>query len=417
MAQPAIHHYRLAALSAARIFSTADAIHSLQRAIALAETSEEGPADRISTDELAELLEKLGELLALAGKFPQAQSSFEQALARAETRPEVWRSQVYRKISAALAARYLHEEAHEALDQAEQAIESTTSGRSVAENHELLQIQLDRVEQYYWDNHPDQMEAIMQRLAPTIEADGTIDQQVDLLRLQSMAMMRRQLYRPTQEAVELARRRAELAAKLADPADLAIAQMQFGLVLLLHGDLDASREWLSAGVEANTRVGARIWQLRSLAFLGVASRKLNDLPALRQQTRELLDLTTDFRENTYYGIGLSNLGWLAWQEGDVTQAEQLCRQAVAVWETCGGHAFQGLGYWVLLAIACKRRNLSQVELTITALLDPDPKYQPQEEPIAALLRQALNACRYRDASVSFSLAQQALEKAHSAGEL
>ena len=415
--QPAIHYYRLAAESAARLFSTADAIHNLERAISLAETARERPADGISANELAGLLEKLGELLALDGKYPQAQSCFEQALGQAEHRPGIWQSQVFRKISDVFAARYMHDKAHAALDQAEKALELSKSGNPGAEEHELLQVQLARVEQYYWDNHPDQMEAIIQHIQPAVDAHGTVDQQVDLLRLQSQAMLRRELYRPSQEAVDLARRRVELAEMLADPIHLAMAQMQFGLILLLHGDLEWARQWLTTGYEANTRIGSRIWQLRSLAYLGVVSRKLNDRGSLREQTRELLNLTDDFRENTYYGIAKANLGWLALQDGDPNRAEQLCKEAVAVWDACGGHAFQGMGYWVLLAIAYKHRNLSQAEHCISALLDPDPKYRPQEEAIAGLLRQALSACQAQVGAAAFTLLHQALEKAHAAGEL
>jgi len=164
-------------------------------------------------------------------------------------------------------------------------------------------------------------------------------------------------------------------------------------------------------------IGARLWQLRALAYLCIANRILNNLSAVREQTQELLEMAPAINEPTYYGIGQANLGWLAWRDGDAVKASQLCNAAIETWRQFGQEVFHGLAYWVLLAVAVSRSDLRQAEGYARFLLDPDPNYQPVEEPIAVLLGQALNACRAQDTHTAFTFFNQALEKARDAGEL
>lgn len=339
----AIKYYRLAAESAARIFANAEAQRHLQRAV-------------------------------------------ERALAQSFSLPKLWRSQIYRKMSDALVQQYQHPQAFAALDQAEQALRLLSGGDTALERQEWIQIRLARSRVSYWCNLPEQIDAIVQHVRPMVEADGRIDQQIELLRLQSMARLRHERYRVSEGTVEIQRCRLELAETLADPYGLAMAQFELGFGLLWHGDPPAAREWLDKGYDAMSRKGDRLWQVRSLAYLSIVSRKLDDREALRGQTQQLLELAFAIGELTYQGIGLANQGWLAWRDGDAARAEQLCKSADEVWSKFGGNVFHGLADWVLLAIAAARCDSGGVETCARALLDPNPSYQPIEEPMAGLLK-------------------------------
>ncbi len=220
----AIQHYRLAAESAAGIFANADAQSHLQRAIELAETIGVGETTGFSPAEFAMLLERMGDILALDGKYSQAQVCFEHALAQPFSPSGAWRSQIYRKISDALVLQYQHGLAYIALDQAELALQFSNMSSDIPERLEWLQIQLARTQLFYWDNHPDQMETIIQQIGPTIEVVGSLDQQNTLLSLQYQLKLRQERYRLSEETVAIGRHRLELTEKLSDPFELAVAQ-------------------------------------------------------------------------------------------------------------------------------------------------------------------------------------------------
>ncbi len=415
----AIQHYQLAAENAMSVFANGEALHHIQQAVELAEmVGVEGNVG-ISQAEFVRLLEKMGDLLALDGKYPQARACYERTLALTCTPPCVWRSQVYRKITDCLVPQYSHApEAHHALDQAEQALQYSAESGTLEELQEWIQIQLDRIQLYYWSNQPDQMEAIIQKIEPEVKSRGRIDQKIRLLSHQYQARMRHERYRLSTETIALVLRRLELTEKLSDPYEQAVAQFQYGFAYLWYGDLPRARDGLVKALEATSRIGARILQVRSLTYLSVVYRWQNECAALAEVIPPLLEQSLAIGEYFYYGIGLANLGWKAWKEGDTARAERLCNDAKKAWDNAAGAVvFHMLVDWVLLAIAVARGNLSQAEACAQSLLDPDPTYRPVEEPAASLLRQALSACQAQDEERALYLFNLALEEARMTHEL
>jgi tetratricopeptide (TPR) repeat protein len=414
----AVHYYRQAAESARKIFANERAIQYFQRALALCEAHSQDSADPVfSPAQIAQLFEELGETLALAGKYPQAQVAYEQALAQPFSAPGLWRAQIYRNISDILDLQYQHPQAHAALDQAERALNLPDGAGTLPERQEWIQIQLVRSQLFYWDSRPDLMDALIQKIRPMVEVDGRLDQQIELFSQQYEARMRHERYRLSDETLALVRRKLELVEMLHDPISFAWAQFTMGFALLWHGEPAAAREWLAKGLEAAVQMGAGLLQVRCLNYLGIASRKLGDLDSLREQTQPLLDLTIAMGEHAYHGYGLANQGWLAWRDGDLVNAERLCTSAIAIWNQSGGLGFHWLAEWVLLAIAVSQRDLGQAECHARALLDPAPIYQPVEEVIAARLTEALCACQAQDAETAFQIFNQSLELARASGDL
>ncbi len=413
----AITHHRLAAESDAGVFANADALHHLQRAVELAEKIGIGETSGFSIEEFAYLVERLGDLLALDGQYQPAQACFERALAQSFPSSAIWRSKVYRKISDGLVPMYQHALSHAALGQAERTIQAAFEGGSRLEKQEWLQIRLNRIQLFYWDNHPDQMEALIRQITPMVDAAGRFDQQITLFGLKFQVKLRLERYRLSDETVEIARRRLILVEQLNHPFDLAFAQFQLGFGLLWHGDPPAAYEWLTKGYDGFTRMGVRIWQIRSLAYLAIASRKLNQLTPVREESQQLLELSRAIGEYTYHGIALANLGWLAWQENDFPRAERLCQEAIEVWRAHGSNVFHGLADWVLLAMAVSARDMTRSSGYVQALLDLDPNNQPLEKQAAILLSQAHAACQVNDGETAFAFFNQALEEARATHEL
>jgi hypothetical protein len=338
-------------------------------------------------------------------------------LAQPGTFTGIQRSQIYRKISDALIPQYQHQQAHAILDQAEQALELLDREGTREEIQEWIQIQLARSQLYYWSNHSEQIDAIIQKIQPIVEAEGSLHQQVNLFNQQCLARIRRERYRLSPETVGIGRRILELAETFGNPIYLALAQLQLGFCLLWSGDPREAREWLARGYEATARIGARLWQTRCLAYLSIASRKLDDLQALRQQVHDLLDLSAALDEPTYHGIGLANQGWLAWREGDAVQAERLCKAAYEEWAKYGGDTFHELAGWVLLGIAVTQRDMERAISAAQILLDPNTAFRPIDERAGDFLSQALSDWQAGQVDSAFRSLNQALERARESRDL
>ena len=418
LALQAVGHYRLAAEAAADIFANSNAWDYLQRAVGLAESAGIGDQQEISFEDFAMMLERCGSLLALDGKYQQALPYFERALAQPFAQPGIWRSQVYRKISAAYVPQHLHDRSYLALDQAEQALGIVPPNGTVMEQQEWLQIQLDRIQLSYWANFPDRMEALIQKIEGLVASIGRVGQQNLLLSLRPQVRMRRERYRFSIETVQLVRQRLDQAEKLDDPFNLAEAQFNYGFALLWHGDLLAARDWMERSNESLARMGARLPQLRCLVYLTVVSRKLHEPEKLRHELPPLLELAGAINELSYLGIGLANKSWLAWQDGDAAQVEQLCKETTAVWMNTSTYiVLHALIDWVLLAIALAQGDFVKSEAAARALMDPNPSFQPIAEPMSSLLSKGLAACEAGDRTTALDLFKSALEAARTAGEL
>ena len=414
----ASQHYCLAAEAAARLYANADAIRYLKRAVDLAQALVIGDPNGIPAADFAGLLGRLGELQVLNGQNSEAQVTLERALAQPFSAPGPWRSQIYRRISDALFQQHDYPRAFASLEQAELALNLPTIGSLLEERQEWLQIQLARSQLFYWDNQPDQIDALVQKIHPMIEADGRMDQQSDLLSQQFMARLRHERYRLSQETVEICKQRLALAEKFADPYTLAFAQFQLGFGLLWHGDPLSAREWMTKGFDAVERLGARLLQLRCLTFLDIIDRKLGNLELLRQQTPQLLKQALAMDEHAYYGIALANQGWLAWRDGDEMSAVNLCQSAINYWnQYASNYTLQSLAVWVLLAIAVSHQDLKESAHWAQVLLDPNPIFQPIEEPMAGLLSQALSACLEKNSEEALALFCLAVEQAKAHREL
>jgi DNA-binding SARP family transcriptional activator len=414
----AVQYYQIAAESARKIFANDLAVQYFQRAISLGELPPSNASSQtISSDQLALLYEKMGEILAIVGKYPQAQVSLERALAQPFGSSALWRSQLYRKICETMVPQYLDLQAHAALDQAEQALNLSNREGMLPERQEWIQIQLTRSDLYYWKNQPDQIDAILQKILPIVEAEGRPDQYSEMLSQQLMARFRHERYRLSNETLEIARHKLDFANKLVAPLEISTAMWLLGFSLLWHGEPLAARDWLAKAYEAAGRLDARLLQERSLSFLSLASRQLGDITATRQQSAALFALASEMGRKNSLGTSQANLGWLAWRDGDLALAEELCNSANEIWKHSGEVVMRWPADWVLLAIAVSRRDLDRAKDRARALLDSNLQIQPILEPVAEQLEEALRACREKDSESAFQYFNQALELVKACGDL
>jgi len=417
LALPAIHYYRLAARAAASIFANLDAIHSLQRTIALAEPlTTSAFTGGITHQELAALYETLGDLLALTGDYTQALENFTHASNQPFSQGQIWKSTIYRKISAVQVSLYRHQDAYASLDQGEKSLEFVEDSSSPEERQEWFNLQLARGQLFYWDNDLPAMNHVLQKVKLLIEQDGWDNQRLELLSIDYQYHLRLERYRLSQTTVDLARRRRDLCLATDDRSNITYANFQLGFALLWQGEAESAQQYLTAALTSAEAMGARTIQARCLTYLSIASRKLKQIEALHSQSENLLKLTEAIGEHAYQGVAWANKAWLAWRDGNAEQAVEFGQAAHNCWDKYpGAYVFFWLSLWPLLAVAVENRHLDEAQIRARGMLDSEQ--QPLLEPLPQLLSDAIQAYQVGDEPKAIRLFQQALEGAKQQGDL
>jgi DNA-binding SARP family transcriptional activator len=420
LALPAIRYYRQASEAAARIFSHADAIRWLRNAIALAENLPPGSLEgQMPSQELALLYEALGTLLDLSGDYAPALAAFQRALAQPFAQPPLWQSVVYRKISAVQNSLYRHDDAQAALEAGIQALGLGETAGSPEARHELINLLLARGLNSYWHVQWPEMERVLRQLEPAMDAYGTNDQRLELLKITLLYHFRRENYRLTQGTIDIARRWRELSRAAGDPASLPNSEFHFGFARLWQGEPGLAQADLSEALASAAAMGARTVQTRCLAYLSIASRQLQQADVVRGQTEELFTLATAVGEEAYVGVAWANRAWLAWQAGDAPLAEEHGQAALQSWAKFptrfARYPFQWLALWPLLAVAVGQHRLDAADKLAQDLISPTQ--QPRLAPLPALLAKAIRAGQTHDPDNALGLFRQALQTAQTLGDL
>jgi len=412
---PAINYYRKAASTAASIFANTEAIHYLRDAITLANSlNPDSPNAEIKSQDIALLDETLGDLLALSGNYSQALDQYLIARDQPFDQPPIWKSSLYRKISAAQVSLYNHPDAYTYLDYAEQCLHEKTD---LAERQEWINIQLALGQLYYWDNKPGGMQQILNNVQPYIEEFGSAEQRLELLSIDYQYHLRLERYRPSQATIDLALRRQSLCQASGDRNALTYANFQLGFALLWGGEVIPAQDYLKNALSEAEAMGYRTLQARCLTYLSIAHRKLKQVDLLRSRSEELLVLSQSIGEYTYQGVAWANKAWLAWHDGDDDQTEAFGQTALNCWGKYpgGAYVFHWLALWPMLAVYVAQERLEQADTCASGLLDPNQ--QPLLEPLEQLLENAQKARKLGDNGNTITHFQQALQAAQAAGDL
>ena len=417
LSQPAVQYYRIASETAAGIFSNGEAVHWLQHAVNLFESTQTGKkTSGAPAQALAEMLVKLGDILVLTGQNVSAQQAYERALEQAFNQAHVWRSTVYRKISETQVLQFQRDLAYHSLDRAAHALQPADGGGSSEENQEWISIQLGRGRLMYWDNRQEEMGSILDEIHPFVDLHGRVDQRVELLSLDYQLGLRRERYRLSKSTVDLAHLRLKLCIAEGNAFNICYATFQLGFALLWHNEILPGQSKLAEALELAKGLGARTVQARCLAYLSIATRKLGQVEVLRHQTEHLLELSEGLGEHIYQGVAWANRAWLAWKEGDVDQSTEFGQTAINCWHRAPGiYIFFWLALWPLLAIAVTSQRMDEIQIRARELIDPEQ--QPLLPPLSGLLADGLQACQEGDEAKALAFFQEALAKVQEFGDL
>src|SRR5262249_47332776 len=140
--------------------------------------------------EVADLLERLGELLELTGQHDEAGDAYRRALESAEL-DLLARARLLRKQGVVLTTQRRYSEAQLAYEAAEAALGPAASEQNLAWWQEWVQIEIEQMGLHYWQAHVDQIGVLVEKTRPIVERYGTPAQRAGFFRSLSWFHLRR----------------------------------------------------------------------------------------------------------------------------------------------------------------------------------------------------------------------------------
>jgi DNA-binding SARP family transcriptional activator len=374
LVDPTVEFLTLAGDRARRLHAYGEAIDALERALRL--VGETGPA-------AAPILLILGQALQTTGRFAEAHSAFQRALAVAPSGDDVRLATLYRLLAGTCTSEYRYTEAESVYEAAEAVLEPF--GNDEERWREWIRVQTDRLMLLYWQQDPERMTRLIERAEPIVERWGTPAQRAEFLAAHYLVRLAQERYVASDETLELSRRFLAARKALGDPVDIARAQFNVGFVRLTRGELDDAQPALESALETGDRTANAILRCRSLIYLGTLHRRRRDLDETRRLTQRALEAVTETRMSEYVGLARANLAWVAWIEGDVERADAEGRAALEAFaqSAIGVFPWEWTARFPLLAVALQRRQTAEARRQARALLDV--RQQPLGEELEAAL--------------------------------
>lgn len=384
--EQAIPYYERAADVAQRIYANADAIRDYGHALALLATS--GQVHGLATT----LHERLGDVLHLVSQHDEARAAYQQAMTCLVSPDSLRQAGLQRKIGTTLVSQRDFAPAEQAYDMAQAALGPEQPLSALEWWQEWFRIQHERMWLYYWQNQPDKIEALVAKARPFVEQYGAPAQRAKFFHGRLLMELNRQRWRVTDEMLGYLRAYVAAQQQVESPGELVFAIFVEGFCWLWYGDLDKAREKLAAALAMAERTGDTSLQSRCLTYLTFVHRQCGQVEETRQSAARSLQVATAAHMPEYMAMATANQAWVAWCTGDLVQAQDLGRAALALFHQLPAEhitGFQWTALWPLTAVALRDEQVSSAMDYVRALLDPGQQRLP--DALAACLEQAIQA--------------------------
>jgi class 3 adenylate cyclase/tetratricopeptide (TPR) repeat protein/ABC-type dipeptide/oligopeptide/nickel transport system ATPase component len=295
VAGKAIHYLSRAADRARATYANAEAITSYQRAIdQLQELGlDEEHAERWRAV-AGQLLEGLGDVLAVTAQHIEAIAAYQKALAQVADNA-IRQSCLQRKIGYVLVYQRLYDEALQAYGRAETSLGPEPIEPPPEWRQEWLMIQLARLSLRYWQGEVREMTLLAKQMRSAVEQYGTPLQRSDFFSNLAAMNLRRDRYIVSDETLTYARMGAAASREWGDPNAISTtggAQFLLGFTQLWHGDLDDAEEQLRTSLQEVEQTGRVSEQSRCLTYLTIVQRKRGQIEEARQYALRSLAAAT-----------------------------------------------------------------------------------------------------------------------------
>jgi tetratricopeptide (TPR) repeat protein len=404
----ALGYFHQAAIVAQGRYAHDEAITFLERAIDLSSKL------TLEPHILSQLHELLGNSLLASGRFESARQAYGESLAHIPAGEVIHQAEVQRKLSETFVAHRQLVEADRAYETALALLSPGPEGRDVAWQLAWLEVQLARLEVFYFLGELGQLDELLRQIKPTLDEIGTPKQHADYYSGQWRLLAYQERFSMSDKSVRIAEKALRATQEMGDAAALAYAKFALGFGLLLAGDLEAASGPLTDGLDLAEETGVAMTQCLCLTYLTYLYRRQGDEERVRSTADRSLEIAQRLDIASYIAAAHSHLAWLDWCDQELIGAERGAQKALTLWGEYP-HPFKWTAYWVLCDIDLNRDQLAGAVESAKAMLHPTQQRLPDD--LTAALEVAVRNWKEQDEGNARQYLEQAVGLARGKGYL
>lgn len=417
--EKAAHYFRRAGDRARSGYANAEAIAFYQAAINQVEKLSGAPVgDLVGAwlEILKQLYEAAGDLLELTGQHDAAKDGFSRALSLAAAADRILRARLLRKIGYAWMIQAQQERALAIFDEAENTLGSEPAAPESAWRQEWIQIQLDRMWLRYVRNEVAELTALIEKTQPALDQFGLPAQSFGFYRGLTLGAFRRERYRLSEQTLAHAKAGLTHAHASNNLSSIAEGLFMVGLCHALRGEWAEGEENLLAAAQLAERIGNVATLARTLTHMINMYRRRGQIAKVIEFNHQLLKAAESGQLREYIAAGMANAAWLAWHEGDLSEARRLAEAAFEIWrQSAILYPFQWAALWPLLTLAVTQDRLPDAIDYARQLIAPVQLRLPDE--ITKALEDAVREGEQDQAEKAREHLEQAVGMARETGYL
>jgi tetratricopeptide (TPR) repeat protein len=413
----AIPHYQRAAKAAQRVYANEEAVAYFQRALKLVAVLQRQQSEQEAWRERAAgLQEGLGDVLHWIGQYDDAIAAYQQALDTVPQQDRIWQSRLHRKRGIIERLQHRFQEGEAAFDLAESVLSEETDQAAQEWWWEWVQIQLERMELLYFARELTRLDLLVERVRADVEQWAAPGQRVNFLGRLFALYTERERIVVSDEAHSYLEAAFAASQELDDLGQTTYIEFGLGYSHLWRGELEQAEQHLRHALELAQQSGNAAYQMLCLTYLTSVGRMKTQVKPTREYARQSLTVAQQVGSPDYMGMAEANLAWIAWREGDLTEAQTRARAALDHWrKPQRRYPFQWAALWPLIGLALARDDLRTAIEHGRALLDPLQQRLP--ETFEGLLAQAVQAWDSGQAALARARLEQAMDPAREMGYL
>jgi tetratricopeptide (TPR) repeat protein len=249
-----------------------------------------------------------------------------------------------------------------------------------------------------------------------VERSGTRAQRATFFQNLYLMSLRRDRSVVLEETLGYARSALAVRQEAGNATEIAWARFHLGFAYLFYGDLDEAETHLQAALAVGERAGDVMLQARCLTYLPIVYRKRGQMEETSRYASRFLRVATLLHWPEYVAMARANLAWVAWRQGNLSEAQATARAALEEWKALQfDYPFHWTALWPLISIALAQDQLAAAIDYARALLAPQQLLLP--DALRAIVEAATQAWDSGRLEAAYAHLQQAAALAGEMGYL
>lgn len=416
----AVIYLTQAAQQAQARYANQEAIGLYYSAIELVEQQIENSSQpEIWEEKLVALRESLGDIQYLVGHHHEARTNLKAAIVHSHIEDFLRLARLHRKMGSTWIPTHDWNEALKAYQTAEIALGQQQDENNLVWWQEWLQLQIDLMFLYYWENRPDEIKRLADNVRPIIEKYGSVAQRGGFYQGLVLANLRYERYRITEETLADMQAYLSVQKEVNNPGALGWNYFMQGFVRLWHHDLEIAHSSLQSALMLVRQTGDITVESRIVTYLTICCRMRGFVDDVRSLALESEDVAVRAGMLEYSATAQANLSWVCWWMGDFGEARIKALNALDQWQKVPvGHAsctFKWTALFPLLAMADLDKQIEETIEYCHTLLDSGQMRLP--DPLEEVLNEVISCWEEKNNEEMLAKLHQAVESAKEYGYL